>query len=55
MAVKPWFDVINWVCPICGVGGLDFKEERCYYCNCELDWSGINAEVDNKEWRYSLL
>ena len=48
MTNKPWFDVTDWICPICGVGGLDFEEECCYYCNCELDWSDIVAEVDSK-------
>jgi hypothetical protein len=38
--VVPWWDITNWICPMCGVGMLeeDYGKLKCWYCNCNLDW-----------------
>ena len=55
MMVKPLLDVVEFICPVCWVGNLTFGVKYCPWCNCELDWSGIVAEVDSKTGRYRLL
>lgn len=46
MAVKPWYDVISWHCPVCGIGDLIIEDGRCYNCGVYLDWSEVCEKND---------
>lgn len=54
MVVKPILDVVEWLCPVCSVRGLNLKDERCYNCNFHLDWSDFVESNDSKTRRYCL-